>query len=88
MAVGTGTTKSLEANSTRVSWEFIGDSSPDATVEGARRWAISACTTKLHSTAGFVLRAVKRRSPVLGLPLCSDSGVSLVCHAPEGHGRG
>jgi hypothetical protein len=61
MAVGTGTTKSLEANSTRVSWEFIGDSSPDATVEGARRWAISACTTKLHSTAGFVLRALKRR---------------------------
>jgi hypothetical protein len=42
-------------------WQFTGDSSPTVTLEGARRWAISACTTKLHSTAGFVMRALKRR---------------------------
>ena len=49
-----------QKQSSRVSWEFIGHSSLVATVEGARRWAISAPTTKMHSTAGFVLRAVKR----------------------------
>jgi hypothetical protein len=54
-------TGSLEVYSTSVSWKFIGDSSPAVNVEGARRWAISACTTKLHSTAGYILRAVERR---------------------------
>src|SRR5215211_8151665 len=44
-AVGTGASRSLEAHSTRVSWEFIGSSSPTATVEGARRPLQTACTT-------------------------------------------
>ncbi len=48
-----------QERSSRLSWGFIGDSSPTATVEGARRWAIGACTTgacttKTHSTAGFL----------------------------------
>jgi hypothetical protein len=34
-----GKRRPLEAHSTRVLWEFIGGSSPAATVEGARRWA-------------------------------------------------
>src|SRR5215203_6032297 len=62
LALTSGTTGSLEVYSTCVSWEFIGDSSPAATVEGARR---SLCIP-LHSeskftAAGFVLRPVKRR---------------------------
>src|SRR5918998_2621846 len=44
----------------RLSRKFIGGSSPVATIEGARRSLHSACTTKLHSTAGFILRILKR----------------------------
>ena len=46
--------------SSRLSWEFIEVSSPVATIEGARRSLHRACTTKLHSTAGFILRILKR----------------------------
>ena len=38
--------ESLERPSSCVSWGLIGGSSPGATGEGARRWAISASTTK------------------------------------------
>src|SRR5215217_3008120 len=58
-----------------VSWEFIGISSPAATVEGARRWAISACTTKLHSTAGLLHMGIL---PLAEAPaLVRGSGVSF-----------
>jgi hypothetical protein len=50
---------------------FIGGSSPAARVEGARR-CVHKCS--LHSTAGFILRAVKRRQARYKLAL--HEGVS------------
>ena len=41
--------------------EFIGDSSPAASVEGARRSVFTHCTASpYHTAAGFVLGAAKR----------------------------
>jgi hypothetical protein len=51
-------TRPWKARCTQRSWEFIGDSSPAATVGGARRSPCKAesCTT----AAGCILRTVKR----------------------------
>jgi len=43
----------------RVSRKFIGDSSPAATVEGARRPLQIACTTTCVMVAGFVMASLE-----------------------------